>query len=309
MSKHELLGGKSYAEVARENNMSAQTLARYIKRGISLEEIISNHTKPWITGKRYECFGAMLTPREAARRYGLSERDLRNRMVHRDMTMEEAVTIPKRVHKNSKYGQYAFYPCFGEMLTVDQCCEKYNIAKMTICNRMGKQGMTMEQAVTRQKPYARTRYEYHGQSVSVYDLAEMTGYSEGTIHKRLQAGSTPEEIVQYAKENPNKNTLRAYMQFNAHRYWTIPSCKADDRNRIVAKHLHNMIFLPRQIKETCFRALSDTEYAFDGDEITYRVNFSEDECTFAAFFKKDGYRCMCRRYQITGAGRLIEMEG
>lgn len=87
------------------------------------------------------------------------------------------------------------YEAFGEFRTLQEWCDKYGKNKNTVANRMTR-GMTLEQALTtRLRPNALV-CEYKGQTITVADLARLTGMSYGLLKNRVKVmGLSGDEAV------------------------------------------------------------------------------------------------------------------
>lgn len=132
-------------------------------------------------------------------------------------------------------------------------------------------------------------YEYHGKLYTISDLARKSGISQDALRSRINRGwsiaaavETP-VIVAY---RPRKNRTATTTENSAPYLAALNICKTISGD----PDGHN------------FRQIAPGIYAFDGDILSWRINFGIGSAQLAAYYRATGAKStFSRDYKINGS--------
>lgn len=76
-------------------------------------------------------------------------------------------------------------------------------------------------------------FEWHGKTITKKDLVDMTGWSQATIDRRLYAGWSVDQILDYSKEKAMNKTNIGVSNSNPCANKTIYECTHCKRSRCI----------------------------------------------------------------------------
>lgn len=209
------MDGKKYTsqEIAAMSNVDGLTghdiTTRVNCRGWSLEEAMQ---KPKIQkGKKYEYRWNWYTSRELAEisPVGLSTGDILGRL-HLGWDIERVVNQPKGVKQQPfDRGKYTFiyngkpYKSYSLL----QFSKVEGLNQHTLTNRIIRDGMSVEEALTKPLKIRNKKYEYRGKLYTTTELAELSpvdGLEKHNITDRLRSGWSVEDAVNKPKMSYKK---------------------------------------------------------------------------------------------------------
>ena len=136
--------------------------------------------------------------RKICKRFNLNYSTIHDRIVKRNMTFEEAVTVPLSTAK--------LYTVQGVKRTLRGHCEFYRINYGTVRSRL-KTGMSLDEALTLPASYGpKAVYKYKGVSGGIGDLCQAFNIPYQTLHYKIKHGMSFEEAMDYCITHPRRKS-------------------------------------------------------------------------------------------------------
>lgn len=211
-------------------------------------------------------------------------------------------------------GEYEYE---GKVYSLSTLAKTVGIPCGTLHYRIHWNGMTVEQAVAKGKGNKKCSkikmYEYHGIMLSMEDICKQAGISDSTFRDRLHRGWSVEDAADIpagmSRHTWNSEGLTTALPSSGALKGVV--CAEDIRCELAAKIARQVIPI-NALTEFNFRTVDNMrEYAFDGDELTYRVWFSADgsRMHLVAWFRDsrpNSPLAMHRCYDVSPTGKIKE---
>lgn len=202
----------------------------------------------------------------------------------------------------------------GKMYSLTELARLSGIPDSTLYYRMYQRGLTVEQAIAEGRT-GKNRgkvYDYRGEMLTAAEICSRTGVPVYLFRERLHKGGwTIEEAAETPSGVPRKVWNGDIELADPNIMIGVPPAEEEKYN--LAARIAKLIIPEGAFARFNFRCVTpQREFAFDGDEITYRVRFSADgnKAYLVAWFRSAGDDpplALCRCFDVSVVGKVKEI--
>lgn len=202
---------------------------------------------------------------------------------------------------------------YGRMLTVAEAAEETGIPKNTLWGRMKKKKMTLEQAVEFGPVKHKELHLYHGEMLTLKEIAARAGRNCDLVGIRVRAGWSAEDAADTPSGKAGETIHRRYAEDETAAEAAMDGMSARERecySSALAVCRHVVHCNAHEFNFRCIEPMK--EYAFEGDILGYRILIRGGLARLSAWYRREGVSSdLCRIYRIWdgNARELSEKEG